>query len=135
MVKFAPVMLTTVPTLPELVESETMDGAVAIVRVTLLLVCPPDVIVTGPVWAPFGICVVTLFGLHELIEPETPLNDMVPEPPKPEPEIVTVSPMAPISSEMPVMLGAAGPMVKLIVLLPTPPALTCTGPDGAVVGT
>ena len=122
--RFAPEIVTTVPASPELGDTPVTDGGAAIVRVMALLVWPSLVMVTGPVWAPAGIWVTTLVSLHEIADAVAPLNDTAPDVPKPDPEIVIVSPIAPINSDIPAMAGTGCVTLKLIELLPTPPAVT-----------
>jgi hypothetical protein len=59
----------------------------------MAFVCMPEVvIVTAPVVAPAGTCVVTAVFVQLSAGAETPLNEMEPEVPKPAPAIVTLLP-------------------------------------------
>jgi hypothetical protein len=96
--KFVPVIVTEVPTTPEVTERLVILGAGTMVKLTLLLAVPDTVTTTFPVVAPDGtktstVSVLQLFGVAVV-----PLNVTVLVPcvaPKPDPAIVTEAPTAP----------------------------------------
>jgi hypothetical protein len=133
--KFAPPIVTTVPASPERGETPVTEGGATTVSVTPLLVCPPEVTVTGPVWAPAGIWVTMLLSVQELAREETPLKLTVPLDPNPEPLMLMVSPISPVNSESPRMAGTGGVRVNATVLLGMLFTVTCTGPVVAAAGT
>ena len=60
----APVIVTVVPTAPNVGESWVILGAAATVNVTPLLAKPATVTMTGPFVAPFGTVVAMLVALQ-----------------------------------------------------------------------
>jgi hypothetical protein len=132
--KFRPVIVTAVPTAPEVGDKLVMLGAGDTVKLTPLLATPPTVTTTFPVVAPDGTDVAMLVAVQLVVVAAVPLNVTVPEDPKFRPVIVTAVPTAPEVGDKLVMLGA-GDMVKLTPLLATPPTVTTTFPVVAPDGT
>jgi hypothetical protein len=137
--KFAPAMVTDVPTGPEAgVKLVMFGGGGPTVKGIPLLAAPPlRITMTGPVLAPAGT------GATMLVEPQlvgvtgVPLNKTVPVSwlaPKLDPLIVTDVPTGPAEGLKFVMFGD-GVTVKLTPLLAKPPTLTTTFPGVAPVGT
>src|SRR5271165_3478768 len=91
--KFVPVIVTAVPTAPDVGFSAVMLGAGAVsVKFTPLLATPPTVTTTFPVVATLGTATVMLVALQLVGVPAVPLNVTVLEPcvaPKFIPVIVT----------------------------------------------
>jgi hypothetical protein len=117
--KFVPVIVTGVPTAPEVGERLVMLGADTTVKLDPLLFTPLANTTTFPVVAPLGTVVAMLVALQLVTVPAVPLNFTVLEPwldPKFVPVIVTDAPTAPVVGERLVMLGA-DTTVKLIPLL------------------
>src|SRR5690348_12023186 len=76
-------------------------------------------------------------SLHVLTVSGTPLNEIELDPRvawKPEPFTVTCVPTTPLVGETLVTCGP-GTLKSTLVLLPTPPTVTCTAPVVAVEGT
>src|SRR6202023_951902 len=122
--KFAPAIVTPVPTAPDAGVTLVMLGGTGTVKVTPLLATPFTVTTTGPVSAPFGtdVTMLVLLQLPAATVASVPLNVtvLVPcVPPKFAPAIVTPVPTAPDDGVTLVMLGAAG-TVKVTPLLATP---------------
>jgi hypothetical protein len=136
--KFVPVIVTEVPTAPDVGFRVVITGAVALtVNVTPLLAVPPTVTTTLPVVAPVGTDTTMLVALQLVGVPAVPLNLTVLVPwlaPKFVPVIVTGVVTAPEVGFKLVMLGVL-PTVKLIALLATPPTVTTTAPVLAPLGT
>src|SRR5713226_5497095 len=131
--KFVPVIVTDVPTTPEVGFKLVMLGAT--VKLTPLLATPPTVTTTFPVVAPLGTGATMLVPLQLDGVAAVPLNVTVLVPcvaPKFVPVIVTDVPTAPAVGVRLVMLGAT---VKLTPLLATPPTVTTTFPVVAPAGT
>lgn len=84
--KVVPVIVTDVPTTPDVVERLVMLGVT--VKVTPMLELPPTVTTTFPVVAPFGTGVTMLVALQVVGEAAIPLNVTVPVDPKFNPVIV-----------------------------------------------
>jgi hypothetical protein len=79
--KFVPVMVTEVPTAPEVGERLVMLGAVVTVKLKLLLLAvPPTVTTTGPVVAPEGTGATMLLALQLVGVAVVPLNVTVLDP-------------------------------------------------------
>src|SRR5579864_4924046 len=137
--KFAPVIVTEVPTAPELGERLVMLGVELLtVKLTPLLATPPTVTTTFPVVAPLGTGATMLVALQLVAVAVVPLNVTVLVPwvaPKFVPVIVTEVPTAPELGETLLMLGAELLTVKLTPLLATPPTVTTTFPVVAPLGT
>jgi hypothetical protein len=101
-----PVIVIDSPAVPELGESDWMEGTTE--NGTPLLLAPPDTTVTGPVKTPAGAATVIDVLLHDVGEAGTPLNMTMLDPcaePKLEPEIVTTVPAEPELGEMAPTLG------------------------------
>jgi hypothetical protein len=109
--KFVPVIVTAVPTAPEVGERVVMLGAATTVKLTPLLFVPPTFTTTLPVVAPVGTVATMDVALQlPMVVAVVPLNFTVLVPcgePKPDPVIVTDAPTAPDVGERLVMLGAA----------------------------
>ncbi len=137
--KFVPVMITELPTVPDVGFKLVMLGAGAVtVKFTPLLATPPTVTTTFPVVAPVGTGTVILVALQVVTVPAVPLNLTVLVPcvaPKFVPVMITELPTVPDVGFKLVMLGAGAVTVKLTPLLATPPTVTTTFPVVAPVGT
>lgn len=137
--KFVPVIVTEVPTSPELGLRVLMLGAEEVtVKLTPLLAAPPTVTTTFPVVAPVGTGTTMLVALQLVGIPTVPLNVTVLVPcvaPKFVPVIVTEAPTTPEVGLRVVMAGAGVVTVKLTPLLATPPTVTTTFPVVAPLGT
>ena len=109
--KFVPVIVTEVPTGPDVGLRLVMLGAAVVtVKLTPLLAYPPTVTTTFPVVAPLGTGTTMLVALQLVGVPAVPLNVTVLVPcvaPKFVPVIVTDVPTAPDVGLRLVMLGAA----------------------------
>jgi hypothetical protein len=135
--KFAPVIVTDVPTAPELGDKLLMLGVASTVNDTPTLATPPTVTVTLPVVAPAGSGVTIAVALQLVGVAAVPLNVTVLVPwlePKFVPAIVTDVPTAPELGDRLLMLGTAS-TVKLTPLLGTPFTVTTTFPVVAPAGT
>jgi hypothetical protein len=135
--KFTPVIVTDVPTAPNVGDKPVMLGAATTVNATPLLAIPETVTTTFPVVAPFGTGTTILVPLQLVGVAATPLNVtvLVPcVPPKFVPVMVTELLTEPDVIDRLVMLGV-GATVNRIPLLATPPTLTTTLPEVAPVGT
>src|SRR5208337_3178729 len=127
--KFVPVIVTEVPTGPEVGFGLVMLGAGAVtVKFTPLLATPPTVTTTFPAVAPLGTATVMLVPLQLVGVPAVPLNFTVLVPcvaPKFVPVIVTAVPTAPDVGFRLVMLGAnlgeGGSDPRLLLLTPAQP--------------
>jgi len=132
--KFVPVIVTAVPTGPEVgFKLVTVTGVTT--KFTGLLGKPPTVTTTGPVVAPVGTGTVMLASIQLIGDATIPLNvTVLPEGvgPKFDPPMNTKLPMAPEFIFRPVIVGVT---VKATGLLGTPPAPTTTFPVVAPVGT
>src|SRR5258706_1431021 len=122
--KFVPVMVTAVPTKPEVGFRLVMFGAgVLTVTVTPLLAIPPTVTTTLPVVAQPGTATAMLVAFQFAGVPVVPLNVTVLVPcvePKFVPVMVTAVPTKPDVGFIPVIFGAAALTVKLASLLAIP---------------
>ena len=137
--KFAPVIVTDVPTNPDVGFTLVMLGAGTVtVKLTPLLATPATVTTTLPVAAPLGTGTTMLVALQLVGTAAVPLNVtvLVPcVPPKFAPAIVTEAPATPDVGFRFVMLGPGAVTVKLTPLLATPPTVTTTLPVVAPAGT
>jgi len=119
--KFAPLIVTDVPTGPELGFRLLMLGAGTVtVKVKPLLTCPPTVATTLPVLAPLGTGTAMLVALQLVGVALTPPKVTVLAPcvaPKFAPLIVTEVPTGPDDGFKPVMLGAGTVTVNVTPLL------------------
>jgi hypothetical protein len=130
-----PVIVTTVPTPPDVGERLVMPGAVVMVNVTPLLAIPLTVTTTLPVVAPVGTEVTIEVPLQVWTVAAVPLNLTVPLPwvePKFVPVIVTVAPMPPDVGDRLEIVGAN--TVNVTPLLATPFTVTTTGPVVTLAG-
>ncbi len=138
--KFAPVIVTAVPTGPEVADRLVITGAEVGVtaKFTPLLTTPPTVTTTFPVVAPVGTDVARLVALQLVTVAAVPLNVTLLVPwvdPKFVPLIVTAVPTGPEVADRLVIAGAeVGVTVKSTPLLATPPTVTTTFPVVAPVG-
>src|SRR5436190_11215174 len=106
--KFAPAIVTVVPTGPDVGLSVMIDGGTVTVKETPLLPSPPTVTTTFPVVAPVGTGTVRLAALQLVGVANVPLNatGLVPGvAPKLAPVVVTVVPTGPDVGVKLVMLG------------------------------
>ena len=132
--KFVPVMVTGVPTAPEVgfrfvIAGDTVKGEP-------LLDTPPVVTTTLPVVAPAGTEVEMLVALQLVVVAVVPLNVTVPEAPKLVPVMVTGVPTGPWAGFKLVIFGAGAPTLKFTPLLARPPpVVTTTLPVVALFGT
>src|SRR6266481_971237 len=137
--KFAPLIVTELPTNPEVGLKLVMLGPGTVtVKFMPLLAAPPTVTTTFPVVAPAGTSTTTLVALQLVAVAATPLNVTVLVPcvaPKFAPLIVTELPTNPEVGLKLVMLGPGTVTVKFMPLLATPPTLTTTFPVVAPAGT
>jgi hypothetical protein len=137
--KFAPLIVTDVPTNPDVGFKLVILGAgVVTLKLTPLLATPPTVTTTLPELAPAGTGATTLVALQLVGVAVVPLNLTVLDPcvaPKFPPAIVTETPTNPDVGFKPVMLGPAVVTVKLTPLLATPPTVTITLPVVPPAGT
>jgi hypothetical protein len=135
--KFAPAIVTDVPTAPEFGVKLVMLGGTVTVKATLLLARPPTVTTTFPVVAPVGTGTAILVALQLVGVALVPLNVTVLVPcvvPKFAPAIVTDVPTVPEFGVKLVMPGGTR-TVKFTPLLATPATVTTTLPVVAPVGT
>ncbi len=137
--KFAPLIVTDVPTAPDVGFKLVMlggDGVTA--KFIPLLATPPTVTMTFPAVAPAGTGTTMLVALQLAGAPAVPLKVTVLVPcvaPKFAPLIVTDVPIAPDVGFRLVMLGGGGVTVEFIPLLATPATVTTTFPVVAPAGT
>jgi len=130
--KFAPAIVTAVPTSPDAGFRLVMLGAGTVtVNAAPLLATPPTVMTTFPVVAPAGTAATMLAALQLVGVAVTPLNFTVLVPctaPKFAPPIVTDTPTNPDPGFRLVMLGTfgAGFTVSVAALLVTVPAAFVT---------
>jgi len=132
--KLVPVMVTAVPTAPDVGDNFVMLGAATTVNFTPLLATPLVLTTTLPVVAPVGTVATIEVALQLVIVAFVPLNVTVLVPwvaLKPEPAMVTDAPTAPVDGDRVVMVGV-GRTVNDTPLLATPLALTTTLPVVAV---
>src|SRR5467141_3914456 len=137
--KFAPVIVTDVPTNPDVgFKLVMLGGGTVTVKLIPLLATPPTVTTTFPVVAPAGTGATMLVALQLVGVAVVPLNFTILIPcvaPKFAPAIVTDVPTNPDVGFKLVMLGGGTVTVKLIPLLATPPTVTTTFPVVAPAGT
>jgi hypothetical protein len=137
--KLVPLIVTGVPTNPDVGFKLVMLGAGTVtVKLTPLLATPPTVTTTFPVVAPVGTAVAILVALQLVAAAAIPLNFTVLVPcvvPKFAPLIVTEVPITPEVGFKLVMLGVGTVTVKLTPLLAAPPTVTTTLPVVAPAGT
>jgi hypothetical protein len=122
--KFAPAMVTAVPTTPEVGDKLLMLGAGSTVKLEPLLAYAPTVTTTFPVVAPLGTVVVMLVALQLLGVAVVPLNLTVLDPcvaPKFVPVIVTNALIAPEVGDRLEMAG--------VTVNPCPSTLMATPPE------
>ena len=133
--KLVPVIVTAVPTGPEVVDRLVIFGDTA--KVIPLLATPPTVTTTFPVVAPAGTDVAMLVEVQLVVVAGVPLNVTVPEDPKLVPVIVTAVPTGPDVGFRLVIEGGGADVVtvKFTPLLAIPPTVTTTFPVVAPVGT
>jgi len=135
--KFVPVIVTGVPTAPEVGDKLVILGVRRTVKFTPLLATPLALTITFPVVAPLGTVTPMLDAPHDVTVAVAPLNVTVPVPcelAKFEPVTVTVAPTAPDVTDKLVMLGA-GTTVKFTPLLAWLDTVTTTFPVVAPLGT
>jgi len=135
--KFVPVIVTDVPTAPEVGDSPLMFGLGNTAKLTPLLFTPLAWTTTAPVVAPDGTEATIDVELQLVTVANVPLKVTVLEPcvlPKFAPEIVKDAPTGPELGDRLVMLGA-GTTVNETPLLLTPLACTTTFPVVAPEGT
>ena len=133
--KFVPVIVTEVPTSPEVTDRFVILGAGTTVKLTPLLAAPATVTTTFPVVAPDGTGAPMANELQLVGVVGVPLNVTVLEPwldPKFVPVIVTAVPTAPVAGDSPLIPGRT---VKEMPLLETPLTPTTTFPVVAADGT
>jgi len=132
--KFVPVIVTAVPTAPEVGDKLVVPGAGTTVKLTPLLALPPTVTTTLPVVAPVGtVTFIEVAPQLVIVVAVVVLNFTAPcVEPKFVPVIVTDAPTAPDVADKLLMIGKT---VKLDPLLLTPLAKTTTLPVVAPVGT
>jgi hypothetical protein len=136
--KLVPVIVTEVPTGPDVVDRLVMLGTGTTVKFTPLLATPPTVKTTLPVVAPEGTGTTIFVALQLVGVAVVPLNLTVLVPcvaPKFVPLTVTEVPTAPEVGETFVMLGGAPVTVKSWPLLATPATVTTTLPVVVPFGT
>jgi hypothetical protein len=138
--KFAPLIVTDVPTVPDVGFKLVMLGGGGVTAKFIpLLATPPTVTMTFPVAAPAGTAATMLVAVQLVAVAVVPLKATVLVPcvaPKFAPLIVTDVPTAPDVGFKVVMLGGGGVVtVKVVPLLATPPTVTMTFPVAAPAGT
>ena len=137
--KLVPVMVTEVPTSPEVGLRLLMLGeGVVTVKLTPLLATPPTVTTTLPVVAPLGTGTTMLVALQLVGDAAVLLNVTVLVPcvePKLVPAMVTEVPTSPEVGLRLLMLGEDVVTVKLTPLLVAPSTVTTTLPVVAPLGT
>jgi hypothetical protein len=131
--KPVPVIVTDVPTTPDVGERPVMFGATA--KFTPLLATPPTVTTTLPAAAPVGTGTMIDLAPQLVGAAAVPSKVTVLVPwlaPKLVPVMVIVAPTAPFVGEIPVTFGTT---VKPFPLLGSPPIVTSTFPLVAAGGT
>jgi hypothetical protein len=112
--KFAPLIVTEVPTGPVLGDNVvTLGGGAVTANVIPLLAIPPTVTTTGPVVAPAGTGTRRLVVLQVIGVAVVPLNRTLLDPcmpPKFAPPIVTGVPTGPVGGDKLVMIGSFEPL-------------------------
>jgi hypothetical protein len=135
--KFVPVIVTDVPTAPEVGLRLVMPGVASTVKVAPLLTTPLTVTTTLPVVAPVGTFATILVALQLVIVAAVPLNVTVLVPcvaPKFVPVIVTDVPTVP-DVGLRLVIAGVGSTVNVTPLLATPLTVTTTLPVVAAAGT
>jgi hypothetical protein len=134
--RFAPEIVTAVPTGPETGSNEVIDGGAAVTLKSGPIPVPPGVVTeTGPVVAPFGTVVVICASESTVNEALAPLKATFVAPASAEPLIVTVVPTGPPSGLIDWIAGLIV-TVKSVALVAVPPGVvTETGPVVAPAGT
>lgn len=135
--KFVPVIVTEVPTPPEVGEIPVMLGPPLTVNVTPLLATPLTVTITVPVVAALGTVATMLVLLQLVVTATLPLNatELVPcDDPKFVPVMVTDAPRDPEVGDKLVMLGGVR-IGNDTALLATPFTVTTRLPLVAPAGT
>src|SRR5204863_246011 len=135
--KFAPVIVTAVPTGPDVGLSVVIEGGTVTVKGTPLLARPPTVTTTFPGVAPLGTGTVRLVALQLVGVVTVPLNATVLVPcvaPKFVPAIVTAVPTGP-DVGLSVLIDGGTVTVNGTLLLARPPTVTTTFPVVAPLGT
>jgi len=135
--KFVPVIVTGVPTAPDVTDKFVILGVGGTVKFTPLLATPLVLTTTFPVVAPLGTVTPILDAPHDVTLAVVPLNVTVPVPcelPKFDPVTVTAAPTAPDVIDKLVMLGP-GTTVKFSPLLAWLDTVTTTFPVDAPLGT
>jgi hypothetical protein len=123
--KFVPVIVTAVPTVPDVGDRLTIFGVGSTVKTAVLLDSELLVTTTFPALDPVGTTTERLVELHERIPAAIPSNVTTPDEPKFSPFSVTVVPTGPIDGEKPAIFGIT---VKDAELLLVPSAVfTITG--------
>ena len=136
-VKFEPVIVTAVPTGPELGLTAEIDGGATTVKLEALVPVPLIVVTeTGPVVEPAGTLDVSWVSETMVNPAVTPLNETADAPVKFEPVIVTAVPTGPDVGLKPSTEGGGRVTVKVGVTAGFPPnVVTETGPVVALDGT
>lgn len=136
--KFDPLIVTTVPIVPELGDNPlTLGGGTVTVNAAPLLATAATVTTTEPVVAPTGTVAVMPASLQFVAVAAVPLNATVLVPwlePKFDPLMVTAVPTGPDAGDKLVIEGGTV-TVKLTPLLAKPPTVTTTEPVVAPTGT
>ena len=128
--KFAPPIVTGLPTVPELGDKLVIEGADPTENSTPFEITPPTVTTTAPVVAPAGTGTLIDALPHVVGIAVVPLNVTELPPwlvPKFSPVTVTEVPTGPMFGDKVVMVGAEL-TVYVAVLLARPPTVTTTGP-------
>lgn len=136
--KFAPAIVTVVPTVPNTGLRLVMVGDGVTVKFTPLLATPRTVTTTLPLVAPLGTGATMLVAFQPVGVAAVPVNVTVLAPcdaPKFVPVIVTGVPTGPLVGFRLLILGVGGVTVKATPLLFTPVTSTTTFPVVAPVGT
>jgi hypothetical protein len=135
--KFAPAMVTAVPTRPAACDRDEITGTVPTMKATPGLAMPPTVTTTLPVATPLGTGTTICVSLQCVGVAGVPLNVTVLAPrvsPKFAPAIITVVPPGAAGGETDEMTGIV-PTVKGTPALALPPTVTTTLPVVAPFGT
>jgi len=137
-VKFAPVIVTFVPTGPLVGVNDEMVGAGTVTVNTVALVAVPPGVVTaiGPVIAPLGTVAWSAVSETTVKDALVPPNVTRVVPVKLVPPIVTFTPTGPLVGAKDEMVGAGGVTLKAVALVAVPPgAVTLIVPVDAPAGT
>ncbi len=136
--KFAPVIVTLIPTAPLVGEKLLIDGGGTTVKLLALAAVPPEVVtLIVPVVAPLGtVAVICVEELTVNVVALVPLNFTALAPVRFAPVIVTVVPTGPLAGEK-LVIDGGGITVKLDALMAVPPAVVTlivpvVAPDGTV---